>query len=51
MGFWCLILTMSRGYENFFMPNSAEHEILIFLFKNIRIFQAQISLECYFPCS
>ena len=39
----------------FFMLNSAEHEILnVHKYKNIKklsIFQAQVSLECYFYCS
>ena len=38
-----------------FMLNSAEHELLnAHMYKNIEkfsIFQAQISLECYFSCS
>ena len=44
-----------RGYKMFSMLNSAEHEILnAHKYKNInkfRIFQAPISLECYFSCS
>ena len=44
----------TRGYKTFFMLNSAEHEILnAYKYKNIKklsIFQAQISLECYFSC-
>ena len=44
-----------RGYKTFFMFNSFEHEILIAqIYENINkfsIFQAQISLECYFSCS
>ena len=43
-----------RGYKTF-MLNSAEHEILnAHKYKNIKklsIFQAHISLECYFSCS
>ena len=38
----------------FFMLNSAEHEILnahkYKSFKKLSIFQAHISLVCYFPC-
>ena len=41
-----------RGYKTFFMLNSIEHEILnSHKYKDIKkfcIFQAQISLECYF---
>ena len=44
-----------RGYKTFFMLNSPEHEILnAHKYENINkvsIFQAQISLECYFSCS
>ena len=44
-----------RGYKTFFMLNSLEHEILnAHKYENINkvsIFQAQISLECYFSCS
>ena len=44
--------TRVRGYKTFPMLNSAEHEILnAHTYKNIKkfiIFQAQISLECYF---
>ena len=44
--------TWPRGYKTFFMLNSAEHEILIaHKYENIKkfsIFQAEISLECYF---
>ena len=43
------------GYKTFFMLNSAEHEILnAHKYKNIKkfsIFQAHLSLECYFSCS
>ena len=48
-------LTRPRGYKTFFMLNSLEHEILnAHKYENINkvsIFQAQISLECYFSCS
>ena len=48
------ILTWARGYKTFQMPNSAEHEILMDIsikdIKKLGIFQAQISLECYFSC-
>ena len=41
------------GYKAFFMLNSVEQEILnANMYKNIKkfgFFQAQISLECYFP--
>ena len=41
-----------RGYKTFFMLDSAEHEILnahkYHFIKKFRIFQAQMSLECYF---
>ena len=44
-----------RGYKTFFILNSSEHEILnAHKYENIKkfsIFQAQISLECYFSCS
>ena len=47
--------TWARCYTIFFMLHSAEHEILNALkYKNIKkfsIFQAHISLECYFSCS
>ena len=46
--------TRPRGYKTFFMLNSDELEILnAHKYKNIKkfsIFQAQISLECYFSC-
>ena len=46
-------LVWPRGYKTFFMLNSVEHEILnAHKYKNIMkfsSFQAQISLECYFP--
>ena len=46
--------TLPRGYKTFFLLNSAEHEILnAHKYENIKkfsIFQAQISLECYFSC-
>ena len=50
-----LFYTRVRGYKTFFMLNSAEHDILnAHMYKNIKkklsIFQAQISLECYFFC-
>ena len=42
-----------RGYKTFYMLNSVEHEILnAHKCTNIRkfsIFQAQISIQCYFP--
>ena len=42
----------ARGYKKKFMCNLAEHEILnahkYKSIKNFSIFQAQISLECYF---
>ena len=42
----------AQGYKIFFMLNSIEHKILIACkFENIKkfsIFQAQMSLECYF---
>ena len=45
-------VTRPRGYKTFFMLNSIEHEILnAHKYKNIQkfgIFQAQISLQCYF---
>ena len=45
-------LPWPRGYKTFFMLNSIEHEILnAHEYENIKkfsIFQAQISLECYF---
>ena len=45
----------ARGYKTFFVLNSAEHGILSAHksknIKKISIFQAQISLECYFSCS
>ena len=45
----------ARGYKTFFMLNSAEHDILnAHKYKNIKkfsIFQAYISLGCYFSCS
>ena len=48
-------LLRPRGYKTFFMLNSAEHETLnAHHYENIKkfsIFQAQISLECYFSCS
>ena len=48
------ISTRARGYKTFFMLNSAEHEILNAHkhqnIKKLSIFQAQISLECYFSC-
>ena len=54
----CLIRvsgTWARGYKTFFMLNSVEHKILIaHKYENIKkfnIFQAQISVECYFSCS
>ena len=44
----------SRDYKTFFMLNSFEHEILnahkCKHIKKFSIFQAQISLECYFSC-
>ena len=44
-----------RDYKTFFMLNSAEHEIFnAHKYENIKkfsIFQAQISLECYFSYS
>ena len=44
-----------RGYKTFFMLNSVEHESLnAHKYENIKkysIFQAQLSLECYFSCS
>ena len=44
-----------RGNKTFFMLNSVEHEILnAHKCENIKKFsslQAQIGLECYFPCS
>ena len=53
---WLLI--QCTGFEvikDFFMLNSAEHEILNASkyenIKNISISQAQIGLECYFSCS
>ena len=46
---------MDRGYNFFFMLNSAEHDILnAHKYKNIMkisTFQAQISLQSYFSCS
>ena len=45
-------LNRARGYKTFSIPNLAEHKILnAHKYKNIKklsIFQAQISLECYF---
>ena len=45
----------ARGYKTFFRLNSVKHKILIARkYENIKkfsIFQAQISLECYFPCA
>ena len=44
-----------RDYKTFFMLKSTEHEILnAHKYENIKkfsIFQAQISLECYFSSS
>ena len=44
---------MARGYKKIFMLNSDEHGILNAhqhkKIKKFSIFQAQISLECYFP--
>ena len=44
-----------RGYKTSLMLNSVEHEILnAHKYENIKkysIFQAQLSLECYFSCS
>ena len=41
-----------RGYKTFFMLNSVEHEILnahnYKKYQEIRLFEAQISLECHF---
>ena len=46
---------MAQGYKTFFMLNWIEHKILVaHKYENIKefsIFQAQISLECYFSCS
>ena len=48
-------MSRPRGYKTFFMLNSVEHEILnAHKCKNIKklsIFQAQVSLECYFSYS
>ena len=48
-------ISRPRGYKTFFILNSVEHEILnAHKYENIKkfsIFQAQISLECYFSCS
>ena len=45
----------ARGYKKEIMLNSAEHEILDAhkwkYIKKFSIFQAQITLECYFSCS
>ena len=42
-----------RGYKTFFMLNSVENEILnahkYKKYQEIRLFQAEISLKCYFP--
>ena len=50
-----VVYTWPQGYKTFFMLNSAEHEILnVHKCKNIKkfsLFQAQISLECYFSCT
>ena len=47
-----LVKSWSRGYKTFFILNSVGHEILnAHKYNNIKkfsIFQAQISLECYF---
>ena len=46
---------MTRGYKTYFMLSSAELEILnAHMYKNIEtlsLFQAYISLDCYFSCS
>ena len=48
----CCIQIWPRGYKTFFILNSVEHEILnAYKYENMKqfiIFQAQISLECYF---
>ena len=49
-----LMVIRAQGYKTFFILNSAEHDISkAQKYKNIKkssIFQAQISLECYFSC-
>ena len=48
-------MSRPRGYKTFFVLNSVEHEILnAHKYKNIKkfgIFNAQLSLECYFSRS
>ena len=48
-------VTRPQGYKTFYMLNSAEHEILnAHMHKHMKkfsIFQARMSLECYYPCS
>ena len=55
LGIMVVIENRARGYKTFFMLNSIEHKILIAHkyenSKKFSIFQAQISLECYFSCS
>ena len=50
-----VFFTLPQGYKTFFMLNSVEYEILnAHKYENVKkfsIFQAQISLECYFSCS
>ena len=52
---YIVFVSRPRGYKTFFMLNSTEHERSnAHKYKNIKkfcIFQAQISLECYFPRS
>ena len=54
-GLFCCFKTWPRGYKTFFVLNSVEHEILnAHKYKNIKklgLFNAQLSLECYFSRS